>query len=180
MPRAPGACLGGQVWLFPQIRAALALCPSPAAPGRGGQVWRQDPATEALHYCSVVAMTHRHGDIPERRRPHRNHHAGQVRLNSSGAGITAGGTWYARMQKHRVCSYALVHIHSPLRMCLGGPPGMAQEGSFPPVWSITARPKISLKIQAPQEKASPCTGLVLLSGPAPTTLLPFSILSPRQ
>lgn len=69
-----------------------------------GEVWRQDPVTDALGYCSVVTMTHRHGDIPERRPLHRNHHAGQVRLNSSGAGITAGGAWYALMHNDSVCS----------------------------------------------------------------------------
>lgn len=94
------------MWLFPQIRPCTALVsarPSASSATQAGgtagasnhrlgraKVWRQDPARDALLQCrdhDPSAWAYPRAELT-----HRNHHAGQVRLNSRGAGITPVGS----------------------------------------------------------------------------------------
>lgn len=55
----------------PSLHARAALAPSPVSQAAAEvlvEVWRQGQCKQE-RYCSAATMTHRHGDIPERRWP---------------------------------------------------------------------------------------------------------------
>lgn len=160
----------------PCTSTALALChvcsvcQSPVKCG--------DQTLHQRRYCSAATMTPSAWGYPRAEVTHRNHHAGQVRLNSSGAGITRVGpggqvlcdTCYACMGSNNAYGIGTsVSAHAGMRIayivtrgsqvCMYGLvlfPSTAARYSIRrisfPVSSITTRTKISLKIQAPQKK----------------------------